>query len=85
MYGSVAKGTDSASSDIDVMVIAEFLDYAKLLTLLDNVEQQLQRSIHATILKPMELHRKREGDSVFVVRVLEGPKIFLIGSEDDLR
>jgi predicted nucleotidyltransferase len=84
IYGSIAKGTDTASSDIDVLVISESLDYARLLTLLADAEQRLQRAVHPMILKAMELSRKRDEDSAFVVRVIEGPKIFLIGSEREL-
>jgi len=85
IYGSVAKGTDSATSDIDVLVISESLDYARLLTLLSDAEQRLQRSVHPMILKTRELSRKRDEDSAFVIRVIEGPKIFLIGSERELK
>ena len=85
IYGSIAKGTDSATSDIDVLVIAESLDYARLVILLDDAEELLQRRIHVTILKPKEMSRKLNEDSAFVVRVLEGPKIFLIGSQDELQ
>jgi len=84
VYGSLAKGTDSANSDIDILVIAESLDYARLLTLLDDAEMRLQRPVHPLILKAAELSRKRDEDSAFVVRVIEGPKIFLIGSEHEL-
>lgn len=84
IYGSVAKGTDTAASDIDVLFIAQSLDYTELLGPLADIEQQLGRPVHPTILKPNELRRKLREDSAFVVRALDGPKIFLIGTQDEL-
>lgn len=41
VYGSIAKGTDHAGSDIDLMVIADTLDYSALYTALPAAEQVL--------------------------------------------
>ncbi len=49
IYGSVAKGEDTAKSDIDLMVIAETLDYADLIEQLMPAEQQLGRPVNLAI------------------------------------
>jgi predicted nucleotidyltransferase len=84
IYGSVAKGTDKAESDIDLMVISESLSYAVLFSLLAEVEASLGRPVNLGLYKPQEIHDKIAADSSFVKRVLEQPKIFLIGSDNDI-
>jgi predicted nucleotidyltransferase len=43
VYGSVAKGTDTAHSDIDLLVIGDDLDYADLYAAAQDVERKLRR------------------------------------------
>jgi predicted nucleotidyltransferase len=85
IYGSVAKATDTASSDIDVMIVSADLTYAEVIARFAETEARLGRTINPTLYKPEDLVRKRTEDYAFVTRVLEQPKIFLIGTEDDLR
>lgn len=84
VYGSIAKGTTTAASDIDVMIIAEELSYADLFTSLATIETKLGRTISPSLYQPEEFQNKMTTDNNFVKRVMEQPKIFLIGSEDDL-
>ncbi len=84
IYGSVARGTDTASSDIDLLVVAEHLGYSELFELLLEVEASLGRKISPTLYSPAELAKKIERGNHFVTRILDQPKIFLIGSENDL-
>ena len=83
IYGSVAKGSDTAESDIDLMLIADGVSYTALMTLLGEVETQLGRAVNPTLYSPAELQRKRKEDNAFVQRVLQQPKIILMGSMDD--
>ncbi len=83
VYGSIAKGGDTAVSDIDVMIIGEKIAYPDLYTTIAATEVRLGRRINPTIYTPAELAKKR-GSNSFVDRVLSQPKIFLIGSESDL-
>jgi predicted nucleotidyltransferase len=85
VYGSVAKGNDTAASDIDVMVVSAKLGYADVLGALAGVEEKLGRKINPTIYSHAEIIKRIKSDNAFVKRVLEQPKIWLIGSEDDLR
>src|SRR5882757_9530671 len=52
VYGSVAKGTDTAHSDIDLMVIGDELDYSELYAALQNVETALGREVSPMFLSP---------------------------------
>lgn len=83
VYGSVAKGCDTAESDIDLMIISETLTYAEVMLQLDSVQARLGRQINPTLYElQVFLDKLREGQ-VFVGRVMAQPKIWLKG--DDAR
>lgn len=84
IYGSIAKGSDTVQSDIDVLIIGKELAYADVYGALSPSEAQLGRPVNPSIYSMQELQRKLADDNAFVSRVLEQPKIFLIGSADDL-
>ncbi|HSV80948.1 MAG TPA: nucleotidyltransferase domain-containing protein [Ramlibacter sp.] len=85
VFGSVARQTDHAASDIDVMIISESLDYADTILALQPVAEGLGREINPVIYTPKELAKRVKDDSGFVGRVLSQPKVWLFGGEDDLR
>lgn len=84
IYGSVAKGTDTANSDIDLMVISPALSYAEIFPLLTEAEEKLERNVNLSLYTREEIQAKMAADNNFVKKVLEQPKVFLIGTEDDL-
>lgn len=79
IYGSVAKKTDTAQSDIDVMLIGENLLLGSILELLVPLEAQLGRKINPTCYTPAEFERRRAAPDSFVNRVLAQPILPLIG------
>lgn len=79
IYGSVAKETDTAQSDIDVMLVGRNLPLAKVLKLLMPLEKQLGRKINPTCFTPAEFKRRRAEKDSFVNRVLSQPTIALLG------
>lgn len=84
VFGSVAKQRDSAISDIDIMIISDDVEYADLYGALELVEQELGRTINPTVYGSAELRKRRDEGNAFVTRVLEQPKLWLIGSDDVL-
>jgi len=84
VYGSIAKGEDTAASDVDLMVVSDSLTYADLFGALEEVSAQLGRKVAPTIYSSKELAKRVKQDNVFVTRVLEQSKLWLIGSESDL-
>ena len=84
VYGSVAKGADRASSDIDLMVIADDLDYAALAAALVAAEESLARPVNPNLMTRTEWQRKRAEAGSFAARIAAQPKVFVIGAEDDL-
>lgn len=79
VYGSVAKQTDTALSDIDVMLIGENLSLAKVLESLMPLEAPLGRKVNPTCYTPAEFERRRAESDSFVNRVLAQPILPLIG------
>jgi predicted nucleotidyltransferase len=84
IYGSVAKGTDRATSDIDLMVLSEGVDYAELFPALKEAESALGRSISPNVMRIDEWRTKRGVKGSFAARVAAQPRLFVIGSDDDL-
>ncbi len=79
VYGSVAKQTDTAQSDIDVMLVGEGLQLSQVLSALEPAEAQLGRKINPSCYSPQEFERRRAEPDSFVQRVLSQPVLPLIG------
>jgi len=84
VYGSVAKKTDTANSDIDLMVIADDLSYGGLFAALEDASITLGRPVNPTILSRDEFHGRLAKQESFLTRVMEQPKIWILGEECDL-
>ena len=84
VYGSVAKGTDTARSDIDLMVIGDELNYSDLYTAAQNAEDKLRRKVNPTFLSLKDWRRKASDRGSVVNKISAAPKIFIFGSEKDL-
>jgi predicted nucleotidyltransferase len=84
IYGSVAKGEDTAASDIDVMIVSDELSYPEAIEELTEVEHKVGRSINPSVYRFDEWQRKLTEKDGFIQRVAGQPRIFLIGSEDEL-
>jgi len=84
VFGSLAKRTDTASSDIDVMVISDRVSYPDVYEALEPVAAKLGRAINPNIFTKREWSRRLKEGNSFHVRVARQPKIWLFGSEDDI-
>ncbi len=83
IYGSVARGSQTTHSDIDMMIIGE-VSLHEVLPLLGPAQERLAREINPTIYTPDEFRSKRADRQHFVSRVLEEPRIFIIGADNEL-
>ncbi len=84
VYGSVANGTDTAQSDIDLMVIGDDLNYSDLYTAAQSAEDELRRKVNPLFLSFKDWQRKASDRGSVVSQISSSPKIFIIGSEKDL-
>lgn len=85
IYGSIAKREDTASSDVDLLVVSDALAYADLMAVLMDAEKSLGRSINPSIYTAEQIRDKLKQKNTFLTRVMEQPKIWVKGSEDDIR
>ena len=83
VYGSVAKGTDTASSDIDLLVVADQVTLEDIYSALAPVEADLDRRINPTLYTSREFADRKAAGNAFLTRVLAGEHLVLIGGEDE--
>jgi predicted nucleotidyltransferase len=80
IYGSVAKRTDHANSDIDLMLVSDSLTLEEVFEALEPAEIKLSRIINPTLYKQEEFKKRRANKNPFLRKVLEGQYILLKGS-----
>ena len=84
VYGSVASGAERRSSDIDVMVIGSG-SFEEVVGALHASQEELRREINPTVFSLAEFKKKAKEKGSFVARVLKEPKLFIQGTEHDVR
>ena len=83
LYGSAARGSDTASSDIDLLLVSDRLTLEEVYSALSPVESQLSRSIHPTLYTSAEFSDRRAAGNPFLANVLGGDCLVLIGKADE--
>ena len=84
IYGSVAKGRETASSDLDLLVVSESLGLEELYAALAPAERQLARKVSVTLYTPAEFQRRRTERNPFLTKVLASEHVTLIGNAREL-
>jgi predicted nucleotidyltransferase len=85
VYGSVAKGTNTARSDIDLMIVGEDLTYSDLFAALQGAEAVLNRPVNPNFLSVKDWRERLGQKNSFVSKLITQPKIFVVGTENDLK
>jgi len=85
VYGSIAKGTEAKTSDIDLMLVGEGLAYGDVMELITPLEESLQRPVNPTIYDVEQIKTKLKEKNAFITRVMEQPKLWVKGAEDGIR
>src|SRR5512139_1231180 len=83
VFGSIARGEEKAGSDVDLMVIGR-LRLRDLSRLLSGIEEKIGREVNPHVLNEKELRKRVRAKEHFVSRVMESPKIFIVGSHHEL-
>ena len=82
VYGSMASGTETSRSDIDLLLIGS-IKMIDLSSLLEQATAKLRRHINPSLYVPGEFSQKTRS-SHFVQSVLGKPLLFILGSNSDL-
>jgi len=84
IFGSFARGLETAASDIDIMVIG-VITSRELSRLLKPLKEELDREMNPVTIRVHEFQENVEKGDSFTQSILEDPKIFLIGDDDGLQ
>jgi hypothetical protein len=84
IYGSVAAGTETGASDVDLMVIGD-VSTAEIVSAIGGAQHKLGREVNPSIYPAPEFCRKLSEGRHFITSVVNGTKIFLIGDERQLK
>lgn len=82
VFGSVARGQETAGSDIDLMLVGD-MGFREAVEMLYPAQATLGREVNVKVFAPDEFATK-SGTEPFLIDVLAKPKIFLIGNAHDL-
>lgn len=84
VYGSVAREEEMAQSDIDLMIVGE-VELDEILSRLSKLEGSLGRPTNPTVYSAKEFKQKIASGNHFLNAVMKDKKVFLMGSEHELR
>jgi predicted nucleotidyltransferase len=82
VFGSVAAGQETTRSDVDLMVIGD-VTLRKVSSLLSGVSNLVGREINPHVMRPDEYRQRAAARDHFVTHVLQGPRLFVVGTRDD--
>lgn len=82
IFGSFAKREEYFGSDIDLMIIGN-PDEDLLIKKISKLEEKLRREINYHIYSRSDLKKKIKEKNSFIINIIKGPKIFLIGKKDE--
>ncbi len=85
VYGSIAKGNATVKSDIDLMIIADGLALADIMSVLLAAEASLGRTINPSLYELAEYKSRWQEGNAFITRVMEQPKLWIKGDEHGIR
>lgn len=83
VFGSMASGTESAASDVDLLIVTDAA-FADVVRATHPAQAELGREINPVVYKAREFRRKLKARDPFIHGILAKPKIFLIGTEHEL-
>jgi len=84
IYGSYAKSTANAKSDIDLFILGN-PDEDILVEKINKLEKSLSREINYSIYSKANFKKKKKEKDSFIEDLLANKKIFLIGGKNELR
>ena len=78
VFGSVARGEETASSDIDVLIVGN-TGFAEVVKALHPAQTVLSREINPVVVTPSEIQKRIKDKDHFIMQILKQPVLLLIG------
>ena len=85
IYGSIAKGGETAKSDIDLLVVSDSLSYGDLINEFNQAEKLTGRTINPSIFTIKQIKKKLKEKNAFITRIMKLPKLWVKGSDNDIK
>jgi len=83
IYGSLARGEESAASDLDLLVVGN-VKFGDVVSALGPVQETLGREVNPTVYPPSEFRSKLAGGHHFLTTVMNGSRVYIIGDKSEL-
>jgi predicted nucleotidyltransferase len=83
IYGSYAKGDEKPDSDVDLLIIGD-VDMNRLDSNLSKLEKTVGREINYVLYSIEEFKSKKKAKNGFLMDVLSGKKMMVVGAESGL-
>ncbi len=83
VFGSVARGEETNTSDLDLMVIGD-ITFAEAAVVVRSAEQQIRREINLSVYPVDEYRSKTLDNHYFLRQVLSQEKLFIVGDQHEL-
>ena len=83
VFGSIADGSEMGTSDVDLFVLGK-ATFAEVVAALAPLRERLGREVNPVVMRRAEFAAQRAKKDRFLKRVMAEPKLFVIGSADDL-
>jgi predicted nucleotidyltransferase len=84
VFGSIARQEEMAGSDIDLVVIGH-LGLREITALLSGLTEKVGREINPHVFTVKEFKKRIARKEHFITQVLDEPKIFIFGNENELK
>jgi predicted nucleotidyltransferase len=84
VFGSVARGEEKASSDIDLMIVGN-LGLRGVSAVTGPIARNVEREINPHVYTRKEFERRLKEKDHFITSVMSSAKLFVIGDEDELK
>jgi len=84
VHGSLVKGTARTGSDVDVLFIGD-ASFSEVVSALQPAQNTINREVNPSVYSEREFRSKLQAKHHFLTAVMNAPKVFLAGSEHELK
>ena len=84
VFGSIANDDVGARSEVDLLVVSE-TGLRTVSEWLSGISETIGREVNPYILSETEFKKRSQRGEHFLKQLLNSPKLFIIGDEDDLK
>lgn len=82
VFGSVASGKETASSDVDLLIIG-VAGFAEVANALYPIQETLGREVNPKIFRPEEWDELISQDDAFIREIMNKPRMDVLGDKDE--